>query len=247
MTALKLEPPRHISLEGAHNVRDLGGYASPAGETRWGAFFRADSLHQLSDADVQVMLDAGVRTVIDLRHDVEVKAAANRLAGLPQINYHHLPLIRVMGGGAGSMPHDLRSIYTYIVDDCQGNLRETFSTMSEAAEGGILFHCSAGKDRTGIVAALLLGLAGVEEPVIKADFALTAQAMHTLRPVLIAQTVARGGDPDDLEPMLASDPDDMQALLNHVKSKHGSVENYLMHLGLTSSQMAQLRQHFIQV
>ncbi len=244
MTALKLEPPRHIPLDGAHNVRDLGGYATPDGETRWGAFFRADSLHQLTDADVQALLDAGVRTVIDLRHKGEVQAAPNRLADLPEVNYHHLPLIRVMGSGAGAMPHTLRSIYTYIVDDCQDSLRETFSAMSQAAEGSILFHCSAGKDRTGVVAALLLGLAGVEEPVIIADFALTAQAMHTLRPVLVAQTVARGGRPEDLEPMLTSHPDDMQALLDHVKSKHGSLAVYIQQLGLDADQLHQLRQRF---
>jgi len=244
MHELKLEPPRHIPLDGAHNVRDLGGYATPDGETRWGAFFRADSLHQLSDADIQALLDAGVRTVIDLRHEGEVQAAPNRLAELPEVAYHHIPLIRVMGANGGSLPPDLRSIYSYIVDDCQDCLHEAFKTMSTAQEGGILFHCSAGKDRTGVVAALLLGLAGVEEAIIAADYALTTQAMETLRPVLVEQAVARGGRPEDLEPMLTSHPDDMQALLDHVKSKHGSLAIYIQQLGLDADQLHQLRQRF---
>jgi protein-tyrosine phosphatase len=241
MTDLKLEPPRHLPLTGAHNVRDLGGYATPAGETRWGAFFRADSLHQLTEADVQALLTAGVQTVIDLRHDGEVQAAPNRLAALSEVAYHHLPLIRVMGGNSGAMPPDLRSIYTYIVDECQDSLREAFSTMTAAPEGGILFHCSAGKDRTGVVAALLLGLVGVEEPLITADYALTTQAMETLRPVLVEQAVARGGRAEDLEPMLTSHAEDMQALLDHLTSKYGSLDAYTQQLGLDADQLQQLR------
>lgn len=245
MHDLKLEPPRHIPLDGAHNVRDLGGYATPTGETRWGAFFRADSLHQLSDADVQALLDAGIRTVIDLRHDGEVKAAPNRLAGLPEVTYHHLPLFRVMVGSNGIMPPDLRSIYLHIVDDCQEGLRETFSAIRTAPEGGVLFHCSAGKDRTGVVAALLLRLAGVDEEVIAADYGLTTQAMKTLRPVLVAQAVVRGGNPDELEPMLSSRPEDMQALLDYLTSKYGSVEGYFQQqLGMDADQLHQLRQRF---
>lgn len=188
MNTIKLEAPRQIVLEGAHNVRDLGGYPTAAGETRWSVFLRADSLHQVTAADLNTLLQIGIRTVIDLRHASEVQAAPNRLADLPQIAYHNIPIFRATTRLGEVQTPTLQQIYSYIVDHCQAGLSETLFTLIEAQPNGVLFHCSAGKDRAGIVAALILGLAGVDKTIIAADYALTGAAMPALRPVLLAQT-----------------------------------------------------------
>jgi protein-tyrosine phosphatase len=238
---------RHIRLDGAHNVRDLGGYPAEAGQTRWGVFFRGDSLHQLTDADIEILLNAGTRTVIDLRHDAEVHAAPNRLAGAAQIAYRHIPIFRGSMSAAGGAAHDLRQVYAYMVDHCQAGLGEALSALADAEDGGVLFHCSAGKDRTGIVAALTLGLAGVPDAVIAADYALTAVAMEALRPILVEQTIARGGSAEALEPLLSSHPEDILALLDYVRATYGGVEAYAARLGLEGERMMRLRERFVEV
>jgi protein-tyrosine phosphatase len=247
MNDSKQDRSRHIRLDGAYNVRDLGGYPTEAGQTRWGVFLRGDSLHQLTDADIETLLNARVRTVIDLRHEAEVQAAPNRLAGRAQIVYRHIPIFRgSVSGGAGAA-HDLRQVYAYMVDHCQIGLGETLSALADAEDGSVLFHCSAGKDRTGIVAALTLGLVGVPDAVIAADYALTAVAMEALRPILVEQTLARGGSPEALEPLLSSHPEDILALLDYVRAIYGSVESYAARLGLEGERMARLRERFVAV
>lgn len=247
MNEINHEPARHIRLDGAHNVRDLGGYPAEAGQTRWGVFLRGDSLHQLTDADIKTLLNARVRTVIDLRHDVEVHAAPNRLAGVMQIAYRHIPIFRGSVSEGGGAAHDLRQVYAYIVDHCQAGLGEALSALADAEDGGVLFHCSAGKDRTGIVAALTLGLAGVSDAVIAADYALTAVAMEALRPILVEQTLARGGSVEALEPLLSSHPEDILAMLNYVRTTYGGVEAYAVRLGLGDERIARLRERFVEV
>lgn len=245
MNNINQTPARHIRLDGAHNVRDLGGYPADGGQTRWGIFMRGDSLHQLSDADIETLLNAGTRTVIDLRHEGEVRAAPNRLAGITQIAYRHIPIFR--GSVSEGAIHDLRQVYTYMIDRCQEGLGETLSALTEAESGGVLFHCSAGKDRTGIVAALTLGLVGVSDAVIAADYALTAAAMESLRPILVEQTIARGGSAGALEPLLSSHAEDILALLDYVRATYGGVEAYAARLGLDGERMAQLRGRFVEI
>lgn len=241
----ELKPPRLLVLEGAHNVRDLGGYAVAGGTTRWGIFFRADSLHQLTPKDRAKLLDTGIRTIIDLRHAGEVQAAPNIFHDDPQINYHHIPLIQGAPGHGEAQAPSLSLIYRYIVDDCQAQLSQVFTTMYTAETGGVLFHCSAGKDRTGIVAALLLGMVGASNQVIADDYGLTTQTMATLRPVLLAQSVARGGRTEDLEPLLASEPAEMEALLGYLNSGYGSLDAYLHTLQFKPDFTERIRRRFV--
>lgn len=247
MNDSKQDRSRHVRLDGAHNVRDLGGYPVGVGQTRWGVFLRGDSLHQLTDADIETLLNAHVRTVIDLRHDAEVQTAPNRLAGIAQITYRHIPIFRGSVSGGRGAAHNLRQVYAYMVDHCQDGLSEALSTLADAESGGVLFHCSAGKDRTGIVAALTLGLARVPDSVIAADYALTAVAMEALRPILVEQTLVRGGSAEALEPLLSSHPEDILAMLDYVRAAYGSVESYAARLGLEGERITRLRERFVAV
>jgi protein-tyrosine phosphatase len=238
---------RWVRVTGATNVRDLGGYRAEGGITRWGTIFRADSLHQLSQEDQQMLLDHGVRTVIDLRHTSETDARPNVFSSLPNIRYIPAPIFQGVPPtpDANQPMLDLPTIYRYMVDECQNGFAKALSTIADAGEGSVLFHCSAGKDRTGVLSALLLGLAGVSDETIAEDYALTTQAMLHLRPKLMAQLEATGGDPVMLDRLLSSHPEDMLNLLNYVKERYASLQNYVRLLGLSDAQIERLLEKFI--
>jgi protein-tyrosine phosphatase len=237
---------RWVRLAGATNVRDLGGYSTRDGITKWGTVFRADSLHALSVSEQQVLIERGVRTVIDLRHAGETDAQPNVYRSSTDVHYFNIPIFR----GAPPVPNpgqvpDLPTIYRYIVDDCRSSLADAFTVIADAPAGGLLFHCSAGKDRTGVIAALLLGLAGVPKATIAEDYALTEQAMQYLRPRLLAQTAAAGGDPARLERLLSCYPEDMLRFLTYLDEWYGGAARYLRDLGLSAAQLERLRDRLV--
>ncbi len=234
---------RWINVSGAVNVRDLGGYAAEAGSTRWRSFFRADNLHRLTEDDQRMLLEAGVHTVIDLRHGNEVEAAPNVFAAHPDVRYLNIPVFRQAppsSQSVGTMP-DLPTVYRYMVDHCQAGFGEALAAVADAPEGAVLYHCTAGKDRTGILTALLLRLVGVSTADIVADYALTTEAMLRLRPLLMEQVLKNGGSVEDTERMLSSEPADMETLLNYLDEQYGGVFNYLETLGLTEAQIDRIR------
>ncbi len=223
---------RHIRLHGAHNVRDLGGYAAGNGATtRWRSFLRADALHELSPADVAALLDLGLRTVIDLRSDIELARQPSTLADRKGIAYHHVPLFdglapvdAMLAGDAG---FDLSARYVAAIDTCRPAVARVAAVIAEAEDGVVLFNCTAGKDRTGIVAAMLLSLAGVDRRDIAADYALTASLAGPLMERLMLGAVARGLDETTSRRLLSSEPGAMLAFLDHVESRHGGFQAYL--------------------
>lgn len=232
---------RWLRLNGATNVRDLGGYCTRDGITRWGTVFRADSLHALNESEQQLLLDHGVRTIIDLRHTSETEGQPNVFRFSPCVRYFNILLFQ----NTRPAPHsaqkpDLPTIYRYIVDDCRPAVAEVLSVIADAGDGAVLFHCSAGKDRTGVIAALLLGLAGVPKTKIAEDYALTDLAMQDLRPRLVAQTVAAGGDPPALERLLSSYPEDMLRFLTYLDEWYGGAARYVRDLGLSSVRLQRL-------
>lgn len=242
MTETSTSTNRFIALQGAYNVRDLGGYPSAAGETRWGTLFRADALHSLSAEDQQRLRARGVRTVIDLRHSAETSAQPNVFAEAEDIRYHNIPIFRAAVSGQQSVQTpDLRTIYRYIVEDCRDGLTEVLTTIADAEEGGVLFHCTAGKDRTGIVAALLLDLAGVAAETIADDYALTTGAMAHIRPKLLARVREEGGSVEQMDRLLSSHREDMLDFMGYLYQRYSGAAHYIREIGLTDEQIARLQ------
>jgi hypothetical protein len=166
--------PRVLSWDACLNARDLGGYPTADGrETAWGAIVRADMLSRLTPAGLDSLTAYGVRTVIDLRLPSELTESPNPFAspGRSGVRFQHLaPRHR------GRPP----PAYATLADDYKGVLARfpsrfaaVFEAIAAAAPGGIVVHCAGGRDRTGLVAALLLALAGVPSHVISADYALS--------------------------------------------------------------------------
>jgi len=223
---------RHIRLDGAHNVRDLGGYSTRSGaKTRWRSVLRADALHELSAKDVDGLLNLGVRTVIDLRNNVEIARQPSVLAAQPAIAYHHISLFDGLAPADVMLREqqatDLSTRYITAIDTCRPTFARIASTIADADDGIILFNCTAGKDRTGIISAMLLSLAGVEDNAIAADYALTRTLAEPLIERLRAAALARGVGGDICQVLLSSEPSSMMTLMGHVRTHYDGFQNYL--------------------
>lgn len=222
---------RHIRLEGAFNVRDLGGYTTDKGEvTRWRSILRADGLHGLTANDIEHLLDMGLKTVIDLRSQVELNRQPSPFANHAEVRYKHIPLfselapVDMLTQGSGTF--DLAARYVDAADRCRGAMSQVLGAVADADEGIVLFNCSAGKDRTGLVAAMLLSLAGVDDDQIAADYSLTGSVATALLDRLRERALARGLAEEVAAKLLACEPATIQSLLRHVDDRYGGFRTY---------------------
>ncbi|MFC4668111.1 tyrosine-protein phosphatase [Seohaeicola nanhaiensis] len=242
-----LHDMRHLSITGAHNVRDLGGYRTAGGLILpWRRFLRADSLHRLEPGEDRRLLDEGLTTVIDLRTPTELAEAPNPFANRTDVDFHNLPLFddlapASLGQAEATSDDPLLDFYIAALHQRRAAIRNILGTMSEAREGAILFNCTAGKDRTGIVAALLLGLAGVGREDIIADYALSADLISKLVAEFLELSRQRGGDTVAYARMLRSPAQTMEQALASIEQEHGTLDAYLAGAGLTTAQIDSLR------
>lgn len=241
-----LKPSRHLSLEGSLNTRELGGYPAAWGNTRWQRLLRSDSLHQLSEADQQALLEYGVRTIIDLRGADELREAPNVFDEHPKVVYFNIPLFaplsRNNGSGVSSSPDfDLGTLYCLALDHCQETIGRVLELLAQAEDGVSVFHCTAGKDRTGIIAALLLSLAEVDESTIITDYVLTAQHIEPMIAQLRLKAIQQGHHLERYNRMLLAEPSAMESTLNYLQGKYGGVRSYLNTIGLDAASQNRLK------
>lgn len=232
---------RHVAIAGTFNIRDLGGYAACQGQTRWRRLLRADGLHRLDAAGMATLTDEGVRTVIDLRRDDERETHPNPFRNNPDVVYHNVSLFDALDPAMMTGGDVLLDLYLAALTNRHGAIAQVLTLIANAPEGIVLFHCTAGKDRTGLVAALMLALAGVETAVIVDDYALTGPMIAPLLETFIADAVARGTDIEAFRPLLACDPQTMAATLAFLIDNHGSVEAYLVSIGLDNDTIGRLK------
>jgi rhodanese-related sulfurtransferase len=181
-----MEPrQRLVPLTGAFNFRDLGGYPTGDGRTtRWGRLFRSDTLHELTEDDVAVLRGLGLATIIDLRTSRELERTGRGPLAPEPMTYRHLSVIRDGEGEAVAAPvpegEDLCERYLWYLEVGRQPLVDSLALISEPADLPLVFHCAAGKDRTGVLAALVLDILGVDAEVVVADYFLTAGRMELI-------------------------------------------------------------------
>jgi protein-tyrosine phosphatase len=193
------------------------------------------------------LFNHGVRTVIDLRRTDEVRAAPNVFATAKQVRYRHVSLLNDAPPATDRPPQPLVTIYQRILDERQAQVREVLSTL--AAPGGIpaIFHCTAGKDRTGLISALALGIAGVPSETIVADYALTATYLgESFFAETRQRVLQRGQSWEAYRPLLGSRPEYMQTTLSYIDTRYGGIEAYVRAIGLSSEEMTQLRSTLVE-
>jgi protein-tyrosine phosphatase len=221
-----------IELEGSFNVRDLGGYPTRNGSLiQPRRFLRAGSLHSLSQTGRQTLLDLGVRCIIDLRSQLERKQKPDPVEGDPEFFYHHVPMLDYINStvvaGEMNFPDSMEEMYFGLLDHAGHSFAKVFELFAHPDCHGFLFHCTAGKDRTGMVAMLLLALAGVEDDLIVADYSIS---QHLVPPT-------PGKRPHYVPAYaLTSPPEAMRATLGHLNSRYGGAQRYLSQIGVTPQQ-----------
>jgi protein-tyrosine phosphatase len=236
---------RRICVPGAFNLRDLGGYAASDGHrVRWQLVYRADGLHRIPARSPSLVAELGWRTVIDLRTISEVEAGGFRGDGAEVVN---LPMLRRTWGIPTEPVTDpvefLASHYLEMLDQGATAISTAFAILGSPVRLPAVFHCSAGKDRTGVLAALLLSALGVPDEAVAADYHLSAGAIEQLLAWLKASR------PDLAEEMLhqprallGSPPEAMFAFLARLRHRFGSVGGYLGGIGVGQTEISRLRQ-----
>ncbi len=231
-----------LPIKNAFNVRELGGYPVNGGQTAYGRFLRADSLHQLCEEDIRFLKAYGVRTVIDLRSSAErMEKPENEIVEKMGAVYHHMPLFEdVTSADAETRGSDVRlwQIYQWLLGMPE-KLLPVLECMADAPEGCVVFHCAAGKDRTGIIAMLLLLLAGAEPADCVTNYMQSEMNLRRSR--------AWRNQPEyeKYHRFLSSAQEDMEACCEWMEEKWDGVEDYLQKGGMRRSSMEKLKMRLI--
>ena len=238
---------RRFAFEhGCFNARDLGGLVTVDGRRlRSGVVYRADGLHRLPPGEVERLAAAGIRTVVDLRTAAELEVAPS-FASVGDIEVHHLPVLREVwprdqfGAEIDDDPVGfLVARYSEMLDEGRDAIAAVFALLADPARRPLAFHCSAGKDRTGVVAGLVLGLAGVPDDDIADDYASSAEAMAELAAWIRRYRPQAATSMDDQPAAFLSCPAPaMHGFLDIVRSHFGSVASYLASIGVRDETVA---------
>jgi protein tyrosine/serine phosphatase len=239
---------RDLDWEGCLNVRDLGGHPTRGGgETRYGAVVRADSVRQLTKAGWQAALDYGIRTVVDLRGDHEL--AADPPDELP-VAVLHAPFMEANEEDWRSVEAELqailarslepaaltRSFYLTFLEHFSENAAAGVRAVARAAEGGVVVHCVGGKDRTGLLCAFLLDLAGVDRAEIAADYALSEARLRPRHEAWL-ESAETEAERERIHRIAVTPPEAMLGVLEELERRYGGVEGYLRNAGLSEEEL----------
>jgi protein-tyrosine phosphatase len=248
---------RMIRLEGAVNFRDLGGYKTVGGKrVAWGRVYRADDLSRLSEKDVNTLQDLGIKLFCDLRSHPEVKERPDRV---PEgIAYLHLPVFAKDPIGrlrALLLRHRLDPLFKRfyrdsIVDEGAPALGTLLKLVADPANLPLVFHCTGGKDRTGVAAALLLHICGVPREMIILDYSLTnlsaEKFLSGLREVFSATRLPPGIKLEQYYPLLSARPELIEQAFAHIETKYGSIDQYSRGpAGLSEDDIEAIRQNLL--
>jgi protein-tyrosine phosphatase len=225
---------RRIRFLGITNFRDLGGYRTRVGAVvRWGMVFRADALHGLLPEDLNLYEELGLRTVYDLRGDVERAEKPNR------VNSRHLSVLsRPADAGPPAPPAGLSvadgeriltDMYQGLIDHAATQIGQLFTGLSQDDGLPAVFHCHAGKDRTGVVAAVLLEALGVDRHDILDDYELTARyRLRSQQEPTYERLLQAGLSPEAAAGVLTTPRWAMDEALAHLDAEYSGVQEYLI-------------------
>jgi protein-tyrosine phosphatase len=242
---------RKVSVEGCLNFRDLGGYPTDSGGTlRWRMLFRADGLHALSPRGVAIVRDEiGLGDIIDLRSSAELALDGRGPLEREPIRFHHLPLFdgaRTQSAGAAPpFGASLADLYFGMIDWARGPIAKVVTVLARTADPAV-FHCAAGKDRTGVISALLLSLLGVREEIIVADYAATREALDAIVERLMASDGYQGMFEELPPDTLHADPETMEGFLARVQQEFGGMSDYARAIGIADADVERLRARMVE-
>lgn len=229
-----------LSVPGALNFRDTGGLPAGGTMTRPGVLYRSGNLFRVDDDGRRALGELGLRRIIDLRDDDEVRSEPTALGDL-LIPTQRVPLF--LGSVASLFRADmsLESMYRSLVEDSAARVLEVVRGV--IADQPVLVHCTIGKDRTGVTVALILAAAGVDEDAVVDDYARTETLLPAERNApILAYLRAHHPDAPQLVDLATRSPAPvMRALLADLRERHGSPADYLRAQGLSDAELTELR------
>jgi protein-tyrosine phosphatase len=247
-------PPRTRDLvwDGCLNVRDLGGLPTAGGgETHYGAVVRADSVSLLSEEGWRALVEYGIRTVLDLRGDHERED--DPPDELP-VEVVHVPFMEAsdaeweeiaqeLEAATAAAPDDAsatREAYLIFLERFRPNVAAAVRAVAQAPEGGIVVHCVGGKDRTGLLSAFLLHVAGVADEEIAADYALSEERLRTRHEAWF-EAAESDEELERLRRIAQTPAASMVGVFAELERRYGSVEEYLRSAGVSDAELERVR------
>ena len=247
-------PRRLIGLEAVHNFRDLGGYATADGRsTKWRTLFRSDGLYRLRGADdMSRVRQLGLKSVIDLRTEREQREQGIFPTDDIEVTFHHLSIVDVTWSDTETPEFDdevefLVWGYRDMLEIGSSRFADAMHVLAQTDSLPAVFHCAAGKDRTGLLAALLLSGLGVPDEIVYADYAMSELAGEKTREwakVVSPEFAERFAT---MPPVLMSaHPDSIKGLLADIRETHGTIRDYCLTIGVEDQHWLALEEHLLE-
>jgi protein-tyrosine phosphatase len=232
---------RRLPLEKTYNFRDIGGYRTIDNRRmRWGGVYRSAHLAELTDVDHDLLEQIGIKLVCDFRTIEEAENQPDRLPPDGSMEHRHMPIAhgkfdpaeaigRIRKGDISWLTDDfMTNNYLKQIDDFAGLWKQFFEFLMDRKNRPLVFHCTAGKDRTGVCAALILLAAGVPESTVIADHALSNSYNAPVIRRIQHEIRKFGIDPDDMRSYLSAPREAMVAVVSHLRKDYGSAKDYLV-------------------
>ena len=253
------QPGRRITLQGGLNFRDVGGYTTTDGRrVRFGRLYRAGSLAELTEADLEVVHQLGLKLICDLRTPREAERAPDRLREAARAVYVSAPAYARNNYSdwlrtALFRRHELDEViadgYLRMADHHSRELGGVLKRLADPEQLPALVHCTAGKDRTGVVVALLLSVLGVPQETILADYALSNADFERISHISrrdIQRMRRVGITENEIAAIMSANPLNLRRLFAHLAARYGSVEDYLLTAaGLSTGDLQRLGENFL--
>ncbi|MFB8279917.1 tyrosine-protein phosphatase [Nocardia colli] len=249
-----LNPRRWVEFAEIDNVRDLGGLpVNDGGTTRFGVVYRSSTPQQVSESDLaQLLGPMGLRTLVDLRTTAEaaqegygrLAESAVRLVNLPVCTSASAAAPSELGSDAH--PLDQCGLYRELLSGSGESMVAAARLIADTGRHSVVFHCAAGKDRTGILAAVLLDAIGVRAEAIIADYVLTAERIVRIRARLATMVSYQGLPRLSRSGIFAVDPAPMRRFVAGLRAEYGGAANWLRANGLTAAELAELRRVMVE-
>lgn len=241
---------RHYPFAGCFNFREIGGYPTADGRrVRWGSYFRAGRQDRMTRADRQRLAELGIKSQLDLRGTEEIREQGLGPLAETGANYHHIPVIPEGGGaflsnlvGDGNISGNR---YLAYLEFGAETWRRLFGVFADPNRLPVLVHCTAGKDRTGVATAFLLGVLGVEADLIEADYRLTNLDGERQVDFLEAEG-ALWGDREELLSLVGVPSQAMGDFIRGVNERFGSLPACLHSFGIDEDMQAAVRDNFLE-
>ena len=252
MTSSFVSPALDSSVEGAVNLRDLGGLPTRSGRIRKGLIYRSGMMHQITATGLSALAnDLGVRTIIDFRNQLELDSDGLSDFDSAVIRHVHVPI-----GATTVLTPDERQermrrfmegkvswseAYRRMASDFRPSYVTFFETIAKPEVFAAVFHCAAGRDRTGVAAALLLDVLGVDDELIVEDYHATGPNLQSHAHRYSRVSTEIGMSDEEFARLLMTDPAAMTEFLGFLRETYGGAERYLLEGGLDKAIVAEVR------